>query len=437
MEWWQLLIVFFGSMVGLMLTGLPVAFVFLLINLVGAILVWGFLPGLNLLTLSMRSSVSNFALLPIPMFVLLGEVLFHSGIGFAVIEVIDKWLGRLPGRLGLLAVASGTLFSTLSGSSIGTTAMLGTVLVPDMERRGYSKAMSIGPVIGSGGLAMIIPPSGIAVLLAAVAEVSIGKLLIAGIVPGILIAIFYAAYIVIRCRLQPDIAPAYEVAPVPLADKLRDTVIHVLPLGVIMFLVLGVIFLGLATPTEAAASGALGAFALVACYGRLTWSVVYKSIMGTVHVTVMVLTIILTATTFAQILAFSGAARGLMSFTMSFNVEPMMIALLFQAVLLFLGMFVGIVPMILITAPVFFPLVDALGLNTIWFGLLTLINLEMAQSTPPFGTLLFVMKGIAPKGTQLEDIYKAALPFLACDLTVLLLVMVFPDLALWLPAIMR
>jgi len=385
----------------------------------------------------MRASVSNFAMLPIPMFILLGEVMFHSGIGFSMIDVFDKWMGRLPGRLGLLSVASGTLFSTLSGSSIGTTAMLGTLLVPEMERRGYKKPMSIGPIIGSGGLAMIIPPSGIAVLLGAVAEVSIGKLLIAGIMPGLIIAVFYVTYIVGRAHLQPSVAPSYKVDPVPLWQKVKATIQYVLPLGIIIFLVLGVIFIGICTPTEAAATGALGAFLLVACYGRLSWKVVKKSIMGTVHVTVMILMIILTATIFAQILAFSGAARGLIAFTKALPIAPILIIITMQGVMLFLGMFVGIVPLIMICAPVFFPLVNALGFDTIWFALLMLINLEMAQTTPPFGTLLFVMKGVAPANTTMGDIYKAGIPFILCDLTAMLLVIIFPNIALWLPGMMR
>lgn len=436
MEWWALLLIFFGSMVVLMLTGLPIPFVFLLMNFTGVIMVWGLLPGLNLLTLSMRASVSNFALLPIPMFLLLGEVIFHSGLGFRMIDVFDKWMGRIPGRLGLLAVASGTLLSTLSGSSIGTTAMLGTILVPDMERRGYKKPMSIGPIIGSGGLAMIIPPSGIAVLLAAVAEISIGRLLIAGMVPGLMIAVLYATYIVGRCHFQPSVAPSYDVVTTPFLEKVKAAVRYVLPLGLIIFLVLGVIFLGISTPTEAAASGALGAFLMVAAYGRLNWEVVQKSIMGTVHVTVMVLMIILTATTFAQILAFSGAARGLMAFTKALPAAPIFIVMAMQAVMLFLGMFVGIVPLIMICAPVFFPLIEALGFDKIWFGLLMLINLEMAQTTPPFGTLLFVMKGVAPEGTTMGDIYKAGVPFLICDLIVMALVVALPGLVLWLPNLM-
>jgi len=370
------------------------------------------------------------------MFVLLGEVMFQSGMGFRMIDVLDKWLGRLPGRLGLLSVASATFFSTLSGSSIGTTAMLGTILVPDMERRGYKKPMSIGPIMGSGGLAMIIPPSGIAVLLAAVAEISIGKLLIAGMVPGLIIAFFYASYIIGRCYLQPSIAPSYEVTPTSLPEKLIGTAHYVLPLGLIIFLVLGLIFLGIATPTEAAASGALGSFLLAALYRRLNWEVVKKSIMGTVQVTVMVLMIILTATTFAQILSYTGATRGLIAFTTAMPLVPIAIIMAMQALLLFLGMFVGIVPLILICTPMFFPIVNALGFNPIWFGLLMLINLEMAQTTPPFGTLLFVMKGVAPPGTTMGDIYKAGIPFLLCDLTAMALVIAFPILALWLPGMM-
>ncbi|MFC1902567.1 TRAP transporter large permease subunit [Chloroflexota bacterium] len=215
MEWWLVLIIIFGFLIGAMVTGLPVAFCFILLNFIGVYIFWGGEIGLSQLILSIFSSLAKFTLLPVPMFLLMGEVMFHSGMGLNMIDVLDKWLGRLPGRLGLLAVGAATMFSTMSGSTMATTAMLGTLLTPEMEKRGYKKPMSIGPVMGSGGLAMLIPPSGLAVLLAAVAEISIGRLLIAGIIPGLLIAFFYASYVIIRCRFQPSIAPAYEVPHFP------------------------------------------------------------------------------------------------------------------------------------------------------------------------------------------------------------------------------
>ena len=181
----------------------------------------------------MYDSVSTFTLLPVPLFVLMGEIMLHSGVGFNLLDALDKWMGRLPGRLSLLGVGGGTLLSTLSGSSMATAAILGTLLLPEMQKRGYRNPMTIGPLIGSGGLAMIIPPSAMAVILGSIAEISIGQLLIAGVIPGLIIAALYTGYIIIRCWVNPVIAPSYTVKGVSLKDKLIYTLLYVLPLGFI------------------------------------------------------------------------------------------------------------------------------------------------------------------------------------------------------------
>ncbi len=437
MEWWLVLLLIFGFLIGVMVTGLPVAFCFILLNFIGVYIYWGGDIGLSQLILSIYSSLGKFTLLPVPMFVLMGEVMFHSGMGLSMIDVLDKWLGRLPGRLGLLAVGSATMFSTMSGSTMATTAMLGALLTPEMEKRGYKKPMSIGPVMGSGGLAMLIPPSGLAVLLAAVAEISVGRLLMAGVIPGLVIAFFYASYVIVRCMLQPSIAPAYEVRHIPLTEKVTATVKHVLPLGFIVFVVLGFIFMGIATPTEAAALGALSCLILAAFYRRLNWELVKKSVTGTVQVTVMTFMILSGAVAFSQILAFSGATKGLLEFVVVLPLAPMVLFIAMQGILLVLGMFMSAVAIMMISIPIYMPIVEALGFDQIWFGLIMLINMEMAMTTPPFGMLLFVMKGVAPKGTTMGDIYRAGIPFLLCDLVTMLVVIAFPMVALWLPNLMR
>ena len=218
MEWQLILLLVFGGLIVLMLTGMPIAFCFMLINIVGMYIFFGML-GLEQLISSMYSSLNTFVLLPIPLFILMGEIMFHSGIAPVLIETIDKWLGRIPGRLSMLSVAVGTILSALTGTSLASVAILGSVLVPEMEKHGYKKTMSLGPILGSGGLAMMIPPSALAVLCGAIAELSIGRILMAIIFPGLLMAFIYAAYIVIRCLLQPSIAPVYEVERSPLKEK--------------------------------------------------------------------------------------------------------------------------------------------------------------------------------------------------------------------------
>ncbi|OGP66258.1 MAG: C4-dicarboxylate ABC transporter permease, partial [Deltaproteobacteria bacterium RBG_13_47_9] len=358
------------------------------------------------------------------------------GLAPLLVDSIDKWLGRLPGRLGLLAVSAGTLFSTLTGTSIASTAMLGSILVPQMEKQGYRKPMSLGPILGSGGLAIMIPPSSLAVLLGAIGEISIGRILIAIIIPGLLMAILYAAYIIIRCWLQPSIAPVYEMAPIPLSEKLRATVWYILPLGLIIFLVVGVIFLGIATPSEAAATGTIGTMILIFFYGRLTWEVIKKSIGSALAVVGMVLLIIAGATAFSQILAYSGATQGLGKLATELPVAPIMIIIAMQVIILFLGCLMDVVAIMMITLPIFVPVVLHLGFNPVWFAVIFLLNIEMAGTTPPFGMGLMVMKGVAPPGTTMGDIYRAALPFLGCDFIVMVLIIAFPFLALWLPGLM-
>jgi len=437
LEWQLVLLLIFGSLVVLMLTGMPVAFCFMLISVVGMYVFFGGAAGLEQLIISICTSLATFVLLPVPLFIFMGELMFHSGMAPLLIQSVDKWLGRLPGRLGLLAVSAGTLFSTLTGTSIASTAMLGTVLVPEMERQGYKKPMSLGPILGSGGLAMMIPPSALAVLCGAIAEISIGRILIAIIVPGLLMAILYAAYIIIRCWLQPSIAPAYEVSPLPLSEKLTAAVRHILPLGLIVFLVIGVIFLGIATPSEAAATGVIGTLILSFFYGRLKWEVIKKTASSTLAVAGMVLLIIAGARAFSQILAYSGVSKGLGELATGLPVAPIFIIIAMQVVVLFLGGFMDVVAIMMITLPIFVPVVISLGFSTVWFAVILLLNIEMAGTSPPFGLGLLVMKGVAPPDTTMEDIYRAALPFLGCDLIAMVLIMAFPELALWLPGLMR
>lgn len=426
-----------GSLLFLMATGLPVAICFALVTMIGAIVLWGYEAGLTLFIHNIYESISKFYLLPICMFILLGQVMFLSGMGFKMLEVVNKWLGRIPGRLALLCVVFSTLFATMSGSMMASASLMGTILIPEMEKWGYSKEMTIGPIMGAGGLAMIIPPSGLAILLAAIGGISIGKLLIAGIIPGLIMGLLYASYIVVRCWLQPSLAPAYDLPPSPLSEKIFDTFRYVVPLTLIIFLVLGLIFLGWTTPTEAAVLGAVGSLFLAAFYRSLNWQMINKSIMSTVMISGNILLILTGAVTFSQILAFSGATRELAGLVSNLTLPPIMIIICMQLILLILGTFMDTGSMVMITLPIFMPIVHALNIDPVWFGIVILINMEMSAVTPPVGLMLFVMKGVAPPSTTMMDVYRASVPFLMCDLTAMALIMVFPSTAIWLPNAMR
>lgn len=381
-------------------------------------------------------SVGNFALLPLPLFILMGEVMFYSGIGPQMIDALDKWVGRLPGRLSFEAVGAGALLATLTGSSMASVAVMGETLLPEMEKRGYQKAMSLGPILGAGGLAIMIPPSSMAVFLGWVGKLSIGRFLIAIILPGLLMAALYAIYIISRSKLQPYLAPTYAVPPTSLVKKLAATVRYILPIGLIIFLVTGVIYIGVATPSEAAATGAIGTFLLAAIYGKFDWHLVKKSIGSALKVSTMLFMIVAGATAFSQVLAFTGATAGMAEFVTRLPVAPIGIVIAMQIILLILGMFMGQFPIIMITGPVFFPVVQALGFSPLWFGVLFLLNMEIATTTPPFGFALFTMKGIR-RDIPMRDIALAGLPFLYCDAIAMTLIIAFPQIALWLPGLMR
>ena len=431
MEWWEAFIIIMGSLFFLMFIGMPVAFTFLVVNVVGAYFFFGGIPGMLQLVIQISESLSTFTLVPVALFLIMGEIMFHSGIGINLLDALDKWFGSIKGRLALMAVGGGVLFSALTGNSMGSVALLGSSLVPEMEKRGYGKPMSLGPILGSGGLAIMIPPSGLAVLLGVVAELSIGKILIAIILPGIIMAVLYAIYIIGRCAIDPKVAPAFKVERVPWSERLRVAFVHIVPVGFIIFMVVGVIFAGFATPSESAASGALATFILALVQRRMNWEVFKKAIIGSLEISVMILLIISGALAFTQMLAFTGATSGLVNTVLSLNVSPIALIGLMLLTVILLGMIMGPVPIMLVTLPVFIPVVEELGFNAIWFAVLYLIAIETGSTSPPFGAGLFVMKGVAPKGTTMNEIYRAAIPFLICDLIAIFLVLAFPVIVSW------
>ena len=432
MHWSVMLLLIFGGVTSLMMAGMPVALAFLAIDIIGTYFFFG-LAGMQQQIVSMFSSIATFTLLPLPLFILMGELLYHSGVGPIIINTIDQWLGRIPGRLSLLAVGTGTLFATLTGTSVGSVAMIGSTLLPDMQARGYKQPMTLGPIMASGGLAVMIPPSGLAVLLGVIGEISVGQMLVAIVIPGFLLAAVYAAYIILRCYIQPDLAPAYHVETVPLREKLFGVLAYVLPIGIVIFFVIGVVVLGIATPSEAAASGVLGTLLLVGVHRLLTVKVLIKSLSSTLEITAMILLIISGATAFGQILALSGASRGLSELAINLPVAPIFIIIAMQAVVMVMGMFMEVVSIMLITLPIFMPIVNSLGYDPVWFGTLFMVNCEVALISPPFGMSLFVMKAVAPPGTTLQDVYAASFPFVGLIVFVMALIMIFPGLALWLP----
>ncbi len=389
-----------------------------------------------MLVTHMLRAPANFLFLPIPMFVLMGELLFRSGMAMDAIDAIDKWLGRLPGRLGLISVGAGTMLSVMTGNTISTTAILGKSLAPEMVKRGYKNPIAFGAIMGGAGIAILIPPSSIAVLYGGMAEAPIGSILVGGIIPGLLLALIMAIYISGRCWLQPSLAPAYDVTPTPLSKKLGGTVKYVLPLGVIVFMVTGLIILGVASPSESAAMGVFSAIILVIAYRRLTWNLIKEAFLSTLEISTMVFIIVAGATSFGNILAFTGASWGLVSTIQGLPLSPTAIVAIFMLILGFLGMFIGPVPMVMIMTPIFMPVIYALNLSPVWFGILFLIMINLGTLTPPFGYLLIVMRGVSPVDTTMGEVIRAAIPFIIMNAILVVLILLFPVIALWLPSLM-
>jgi tripartite ATP-independent transporter DctM subunit len=434
MEWWVVLSFFVGGLVFLFLVGFPIAIAFFLMDFISIFLFMGN-TGLEMLNLQIFSSLSTFVIAPIPLFIFMGELMFHSNLAYEAIDVLDRLMGRLPGRLSLLAAVSGTLFAATSGSTMANTAMLGTVLLPEMRKRNYSVYMSVGPIIGVGGLAMLIPPSALAVILASIAQVSVGGLLVAGVIPGIILGAMFFTYIILHAYLRPVDAPPYETEPSPLMVKIKLSAKYLLPVGFIIFMVLGLIILGIATPTESAASGVVATMLVSLLFRRFNWKMLKASLTGTLEVTVMVFMIIAASKTFTAVLSFTGASGGLVSTVEGLHVHPILILVTMQLIIGIMGCFMDPISIMMITLPVFMPIAGLLEFAPIWFCVLMLINLEMGQMSPPFGILIFIMLGVTPKDVTYEKIAIACIPYMIFDILTMALIIIWPQIALWLPKI--
>lgn len=435
MEWWQLGILIFGSMFILLATNYAVAFVFLTLNLAMFYFLLNGLPGIQMFVVSLYDSLFSFTMIAVVMFILMGEVLFNSGIAFRAINALDKMLGKVPARLAIVASIAGIIFGAVSGSMMGNVAMLGSTLGPEMEKKGYKKTLIYGCIMGVGSLAIIIPPSAIGVLYASIAQISVGKVLIGGVIPGILLGFIYMAQILIRVKLNPSLAPSYDVEVVPFKRKMKMLTLDVAPLGIVIFAVIGTILLGIATPSEAAALGAVGSIILSIYNRKFGIKLLRESAFATFKAITMIFAIVAATIGFGQMLSLSGVTNELVALATSFQGNPIIILILMQVVVFALGCVADIVPIMMVTIPIFFPIINTLGYDPTWFAVINIINLEVASITPPFGMLLFVMKGVASPDTKMSDLYKSVWPFVLCDIFVMTLLFLVPPLVTWLPSL--
>lgn len=436
MIWWQLTLLIFGALSLLLLSGIPVAFAFITINLVGGLFYLGGVDGLPQLARSGLSAITNFSLTPIPFFLLMGELLLHTGVAMKAIDAFDGLISRVPGRLAVIAIVAGTVFSAISGSTVATTALLGSVLLPQMLARGYHPHMGVGPIMAIGGVDALIPPSAITVLFASLAGISVSGLLMGGVVPGLLLSLLFVGYIILKAWRNPHMAPSFETRQLRGWERWRPVVIYVTPLVGIFLVVVLAMTRGWATPTESAAIGALATVVVCALYRSLTLENLGQSLLGTAAVSGMILFIILGATTFSQILVFTGATNGMVNLIQGQGFSTGAVLVMMMLILLVLGCFLDQVAIMMITLPFFMPIVQQYGIDPIWFGILFMICMQLGLLTPPFGTLLFTMRSVAPSSVTTLDIYRAVLPYVGFGLLVLVLVFLFPSVATWLPAAM-
>ena len=434
MHWSAALILMIGGVMVLLAFGVPVAFAFIAVNVVGAYFFFGGEAGMQQLARNMVNSVTNFAFTPIPMFLLMGDLLFHTGLAIKAIDAVSLTIRRVPGRLSVIALVAGTIFSAVSGSTIATTAMLGALLLPEMLRRGYDRKLAMGPIMAIGGVDMLIPPSGLAVLLGGLSGISIAGLLLGGLVPGLLLSVVFIGYIVVVAWLRPSLAPITDVPEVHGWDRWRPFFTHVVPLVFIMFMVIGSMVLGWATPTESAAVGAAATMLYAAAFRALTRRALLGALFSTAAVTGMIMFIILGATTFSQILAFTGATGGLVAVVTESGLSATAILIGMLVILLVLGLFIDQASIMMLTVPLFMPLVKKFGFDEVWFGIMYLVCMQLGLLTPPFGLLLFTMKGVAPPEISMGEVMAAALPYVIFGLLLLALIFFVPPVATWLPS---
>ena len=375
---------------------------------------------------------TKFILVAIPLFIFMGELLLHSGMSDRLYTGATALLGRLPGGLLHANIASCSLFAAISGSSVATAATIGTVAIPELEKRGYEHRIVLGSLAAGGTLGILIPPSIAMIIYGSMTGQSIGRLFIAGIIPGIMLALLFMGYIAVRVMTKPQLAPPYE--KIPLKHRVLQ-IIGIWPIFLVMFAVLGGIYLGVTTPTEAAAIGALMALAFSLIYRKLTWSILRQCLRTTVKTTSMIMFLVVGSQLLVSILTSERVPDNILAWVNSLAVSPLVILILIYFVYLFLGCFMDGTSLMLVTLPIVFPIIDALGFDPIWFGVALVILIEMALITPPVGLNVYVIHGLRPDH-PLSEVFIGVVPFFVMTVVGLVIVTIFPQLATWLPATM-
>lgn len=425
----------FGGMIVLLLFGLPLAFVTGIIAVVFGLALFG-PSSLYLIASRIYSFYNEYVLVSVPMFILMASVMERSGVAKDLFRAMHIWAGGLKGGLAVQTTLAATLMAAMTGIIGGEIVLLGMVALPHMLRLGYDRRLAIGTICAGGSLGSMIPPSIVLVIYGLTVNVSIGDLFGAAIVPGLMMSGLYIAYILVRCHLDPKLGPPApeEERDVPLREKIALLRGLGLPM-VIMFSVLGTIYLGIATVTEAAGTGALATFFAAWVRGELSWRMVRDSLVQTMAACGLLLWVSFGATAMIGVYNLAGGPAFVRHTMVSLPVSPTVVILIMMGILLVLGCLMDWIGILLLTMPVFVPIIKALGYDPVWFGILFCVNMQVSYLTPPFGPAAFYLKGVAPPEITLDEIFRSLWPFIGLQLVALATILWFPQVALWLPGL--
>lgn len=428
-------ILMFSSMMVLLFSGQRVFGAIGFVAVIAALLLWGERGGFDIAFAQTIKVMRWYPLLTVPMFVFMGYILSESGIANDLYRMFHVWMGGLNGGLAIGTIGLMVLISAMNGLSVAGMAIGATIALPELLRRGYDKRMVTGVVQAGSSLGILVPPSVVLVLYAMIARQPVGQLWLAGIVPGLMMALLFVLYIAIRCKLNPSLGPVLpiEERDLPKKEKRKLLLAGLLPL-MIFFAMMIPFVNGWTSLVESSAIGAIAAFVAALVKGRMTWTVFDTSLKNTLGITCMFMWIILAALAFGAVFDGLGAVKAIESlFTEKLGLSPWMILILMQISFIVMGTFLDDTAMLVIVAPLYIPLVGALGFDLIWYGVLYTITTQVAYMTPPFGYNLFLMRAMSPPEIGLGDIYRSIIPFVLVMVFALMLVMVFPQIALWLP----
>ena len=411
--------------------GLEISISMGVVGVLGLLYLKGWTVGLGVVGSIAWSNATSFSFIALPLFVFMSGILLHSGIGKGLFTAVARWVGFLPGGLAVASIFSCAIFAAVSGSSVATAATIGMIAIPEMERRGYARPLIIGSLAAGGTLGILIPPSIPMIIYGVMTETSVGHLYMAGIIPGVVLAVMFALYVIGYAMIWPESAPRVAEDRGSFRSKLRSFR-EVAPVAILIFVVLGSMYLGIVTPTEAAALGSVVSLVLARWYGNLTWKTLNQAFQETVRTTSMVMLIIIFAAIFSHVIALIGAPKALLGSVLALGLPKWALFTVIFSFLLVIAYALEELSVMIILLPILFPLITGLGFDPVWFGVIMVVWLEIGFITPPVGLNLFVIQGLMP-GTGAREVTVGTTPYVVLMIVLVAILFAFPDLALWLP----